>query len=42
MQIVFEYYDDTEFGYRRVIADSKQLRLQYHPACDGDAAKNPR
>ena len=40
-QIVFENYDDTEFGYPRVIVDSKQLRLEYHPASDGDAAKTP-
>jgi len=40
-QIVFENYDDTEFGYLRVIVDSKQLRLEYHPASDGDAAKTP-
>jgi hypothetical protein len=40
-QIVYENYDDTEFGYLRVIVDSKQLRLEYHPASDGDAAKTP-
>jgi hypothetical protein len=40
-QIVFENYDDTEFGYLRVIVDPKQLRFEYHPASDGDAAKTP-
>jgi Calcineurin-like phosphoesterase len=40
-QIVFENYDDTEFGYLRVVVDSKQLRFEYHPASDGDAAKTP-
>lgn len=40
-QVVFENYDDTEFGYMRLIVDSKQLRLEYHPASDGAAAKTP-
>lgn len=40
-QIVFENYDDTKYGYLRVIVDSKQLRLEYHPAPDGAAAKTP-
>ena len=40
-QIVFENYDDTEYGYLRIIADTQQLRIEYHPASDGDAAKTP-
>jgi hypothetical protein len=40
-QTVFENYDDTEFGYLRVIVDSKQLRFEYHPASDSEAAKTP-
>jgi hypothetical protein len=40
-QIVFENYDDTEYGYLRIIADAQQLRMEYHPASDGDAAKTP-
>jgi len=40
-KIVFENYDDTEYGYLRIIADSQQLRIEYHPASDGDAAKTP-
>src|ERR1700730_2159653 len=40
-QIVFENYDDTKYGYLRVIVDPKQLRLEYHPASDGDSAKTP-
>jgi hypothetical protein len=40
-QIVFENYDDAKYGYLRVIADSKQLRLEYHPASDRDSAKTP-
>jgi hypothetical protein len=40
-QVVFESYDDQDFGYLRVIADPKQLRIEYHPATDGAAAKTP-
>jgi hypothetical protein len=37
----FENYDDTDYGYLRVIADAKQLRIEYHPAPDGLDAKTP-
>lgn len=40
-QVVFDNYDDSEYGYLRLIADPKQLRIEYHPASDGDAAKTP-
>ena len=34
-------YDDLDYGYLRVIADEQQLRIEYHPASDGSAAKTP-
>jgi hypothetical protein len=40
-QVVFENYDDTEYGYLRIIADQEQLRIEYHPSSDGEAAKTP-
>jgi hypothetical protein len=39
--VVFESYDDQDYGYTRIIADAKQLRLEYHPASDTEAAKTP-
>lgn len=39
--VVFENYDDTEYGYLRVIVDEAQLHIEYHPASDGEAAKTP-
>lgn len=39
--IVFENYDDQDFGYLRILASATQLRIEYHPASDGDAAKTP-
>jgi hypothetical protein len=40
-RVVFENYDDQDFGYLRVIVNTKQLRIEYHPASDGAAAKTP-
>jgi hypothetical protein len=40
-QLVFENYDDQDYGYLRIIATASQLRVEYHPASDGAAAKTP-
>jgi hypothetical protein len=40
-KVVFENYDDGGFGYLRIIADEKHLRIEYHPATDGQEAKTP-
>lgn len=40
-QVVLESYDDQDYGYLRVIATATQLRIEYHPATDGAAAKTP-
>jgi hypothetical protein len=40
-QVTFENYDDTNYGYLRLIVDPKQLRIEYHPASDGALAKTP-
>ena len=39
--VTFENYDDTGYGYLRLIADARQLRIEYHPAGDGLGAKTP-
>ncbi len=39
--VVFENYDDQDYGYLRIIASAAQLRIEYHPASDGTAAKTP-
>ena len=36
-----ENYDDQDFGYLRIVVTQKQLRIEYHPAPDADAAKTP-
>jgi hypothetical protein len=40
-KVVFENYDDKEFGYLRIVVDDRQLRIEYHPATDGDSVKTP-
>ena len=39
--IRLENYDDQDFGYLRIVVTQKQLRIEYHPAPDGEAAKAP-
>jgi hypothetical protein len=39
--VTFENYDDTDYGYLRVLVSSAQLRIEYHPASDGVASKTP-
>jgi hypothetical protein len=40
-QVALENYDDGDYGYLRIIADPKQLLIEYHPASDGGDAKAP-
>jgi Calcineurin-like phosphoesterase len=40
-QVVFENYDDQDFGYTRILVNQQQLRIEYHPASDGAGAKTP-
>jgi len=39
--VQLENYDDQDFGYLRVVVTDTQLRIEYHPATDGAAAKTP-
>ncbi|MCP3463120.1 metallophosphoesterase [Bradyrhizobium sp. CCGUVB23] len=40
-KVILENYDDQDYGYLRVVVTQKQLRIEYHPASDGDGAKTP-
>ena len=40
-KIVFENYDDQDYGYLRILANEQQLRIEYHPASDGALSKTP-
>ena len=39
--LTFENYDDTDYGYLRVIVNASTLRIEYHPAAVGAADKTP-
>ncbi|MGF6802515.1 hypothetical protein OKW48_006011 [Paraburkholderia youngii] len=39
--VVLESYDDRNFGYLRLVANARQLRIEYHPAVDGPNTKTP-
>jgi len=39
--VSLENYDDQDFGYLRILASIKQLRIEYHSASDGQQAKTP-
>src|ERR1700733_8098378 len=39
--VIFESYDDTDYGYLRVLVDPTQLRIEFHPASDGGQTKTP-
>jgi len=40
-QVILENYDDQDYGYLRVVVTAQQLRIEYHPASDGSAARTP-
>jgi hypothetical protein len=40
-KVTLENYDDQDYGYLRVVVTTTQLRIEYHPASDGDGAKTP-
>jgi hypothetical protein len=37
--VTFESYDDQDFGYLRIVVNSTQMRIEYHPASDGPNSK---
>ncbi len=39
--LTLENYDDTHYGYLRVVVDATTLRIEFHPASDGTGAKTP-
>jgi len=39
--LILENYDDTDYGYLRIVVDAKQLRIEFHDAQQGQAYKSP-
>lgn len=40
-QVTLENYDEKNYGYLRILVDTTQLRIEYHPASDGSDTKTP-
>ena len=40
-QVTLESYDDTHYGYLRIVVSAAVLRIEYHPADDGAGVKTP-
>jgi hypothetical protein len=34
-------YDDTNYGYLRIVVNAQIMRIEYHPASDGATTKTP-
>jgi hypothetical protein len=39
--LTLESYDDTDFGYLRVIVNATTLSIEFHPEADGGSTKTP-
>jgi hypothetical protein len=39
--LIFENYDDQDFGYLRIVVDDKQMRIELHDAQAGQVFKSP-
>lgn len=39
--LTLESYDDTDYGYLRVVVTAQTLRIEFHPQQDGGATKTP-
>jgi hypothetical protein len=39
--LTLESYDDTDYGYLRVVVNAQSMRIEYHPQSDGGTTKTP-
>ncbi len=39
--LTLENYDDTDYGYLRVVVTATTMRIEFHPQSDGSATKTP-
>ncbi len=39
--LTLENYDDTDYGYLRVIVNDQTMRIEFHPESDGGVTKTP-
>jgi len=39
--LTLESYDDTDYGYLRVVVNAQTMRIEFHPEADGAVTKTP-
>ena len=39
--LTLESYDDTDYGYLRVVVNALTLTIEFHPESDGGVTKTP-
>jgi hypothetical protein len=39
--LTLDSYDDTDYGYLRVVVNATTMRIEYHPQSDGGSTKTP-
>lgn len=39
--LTLESYDDTDYGYLRVVVSAETMRIEFHPQSDGGTTKTP-
>jgi hypothetical protein len=39
--LTLESYDDTDYGYLRVIVNAETMTIEFHPEMDGGTTKTP-
>jgi hypothetical protein len=39
--VTLESYDDTHYGSLRIVVTASILRIEYHPADDGESVETP-
>ena len=39
--LTLESYDDSDFGYLRVVVNDESMRIEFHPQSDGGTTKTP-
>jgi hypothetical protein len=39
--LTLESYDDTDYGYLRIVVNATTLTIEFHPESDGGTTKTP-
>lgn len=39
--LTLESYDDTDYGYLRIVVNATTMRIEFHPESDGGTTKTP-